>query len=47
MNQNKNITITEANGGYIVSTEKGLFVATNLNAAVRIAKEALAAGTAE
>lgn len=35
-----NVTITAANGGYIISTDKGLFVATTLNSAVRIAKEA-------
>ena len=34
-----NVTITQAAGGYIISTPSGLFVATNLNAAVRIAKE--------
>jgi hypothetical protein len=34
-----NVTITEANGGYIISTPNGLFVATNLNKAVNIAKE--------
>jgi len=40
MNPGSNVTITAANGGFIISTENGLFVATNLNAAVRIAKEA-------
>jgi len=40
MNPNQNVQITQANGGYIISTPAGLFVATNLNAAVRIAKEA-------
>ena len=34
-----NVTITAANGGYIVSTQKGLFVTTSLNTAMRIAKE--------
>lgn len=40
MNPGLNVTITAANGGFIISSDKGLFVATNLNAAVRIAKEA-------
>ena len=40
MNAGSNVTITAANGGFIISSDKGLFVATNLNAAVRIAKEA-------
>ena len=40
-----NVTITKANGGYIISSDKGLFVATNLNAAVRIAKEVLQEAT--
>ena len=37
-----NVTITAANGGYIVSTNKGLFVTTSLNTAMRIAKEQFA-----
>lgn len=40
MNPGSNVTITAANGGYIISAPNGLYVATNLNAAVRIAKEA-------
>ena len=40
-----NVTITQASGGYIISTPSGLFIATNLNAAVRIAKEQLSAAT--
>ena len=45
MNPGSNVTITVANGGYIVSSENGLFVASNLNAAVRLVKEALAPAT--
>ena len=40
-----NVTITEANGGYIISTPSGLFVATNLNKAVSIAKEQFKSAT--
>ena len=42
-----NVTITPATGGYIISAPGGLFVATNLNAAVRIAKEQLSASATE
>ena len=40
-----NVTITAANGGYIVSTQKGLFVTTSLNTAMRIAKEQFSSAT--
>ena len=47
MNELKNVSIEEANGGYVVYVNGQVHVATNLNKAIKLVKDYLSGGDSD